>query len=117
MHLAPVHRVSSTDSGVAIGCVTDIKVFVDDDPKPHVTIAVTSQNGSIYIGEVDTEKQHMKFLTGRIIENDQRRSSGNADFASHIDFRCGSYLQSNWVSSDLRFHLVKQNLGNGKRRR
>jgi len=116
MHLAPVHRVSSTDSGVAIGCVTDIKVFVDDDPKPRVTIAVASQNGSIYIGEVDTEKQHLKFPTGRIIESDQRRSSGNADFASHIDFSsCGSYLQSNWVSSDLRFHLVKQNLGNGKK--
>ena len=96
--------------------MTDIKVFVDDDPKPRVTIAVASQNGSIYIGEVDTERQHLKFPTGRIIENDQRRSSGNADFASHIDFSsCGSYLQSNWVSSDLRFHLVKQNLGNGKK--
>ena len=123
LHLTLLHHVSATDSGVAIGGVTDIKFFVDDksvsksEDLPKVTVAVASQSGSIYVGVVDLEKQKLDFPPAGVIENDQRHASGNTDFANHLDFsECGSYLQSNWFSSDLRFNATRPaNAGDGKR--
>jgi microtubule-associated protein-like 6 len=110
IHLTLLHRVSATDSGVMIRGVADIKFFVEFEKS--VRVAVASQSGVIFVGEVDLEKQHLKFSKVGIVENDKRRASGHAGFANHIDFSvCGNYLQSNWASSDvglfdLRFHKV-----------